>query len=204
MGEIRDTAIIDALRRQMSIAAAKQVVAAGNLANVNTPGYARARGRFHGGARATARRAAFRSTGTSESHLHGTVSEAVGTEEVDGLPMRRDGNNVQIDRELLTMSTAAGDFARAQTALAARFRWCATRSTKDADHAEPQCSHCRQRERPQRRARAHRSRGLEPGERGVDAQRRRATPYRRRDVVLGCRRREPVRRHAAGARAPPA
>ena len=50
------------------------------------------------------------------------MSEAVDTEEVDGLPMRRDGNNVQIDRELLTMSTAAGDFARAQTALAARFR----------------------------------------------------------------------------------
>jgi len=46
----------------------------------------------------------------------------VGTEEIDGLPQRRDGNNVQIDRELLTMSGAAGDFARAQTALAARFR----------------------------------------------------------------------------------
>ena len=79
MAEIRDTAIIDALRRQMAIAAAKQVVAAGNLANVK-----------------------------------GDQGELVA--------MRRDGNNVQIDRDLLTMSTAAGEFARAQTALAARFR----------------------------------------------------------------------------------
>ena len=42
--------------------------------------------------------------------------------EVEGLPARRDGNTVQIDRELLTMTSAAGDFARAQTALAAKFR----------------------------------------------------------------------------------
>ena len=43
-------------------------------------------------------------------------------------PMHRrmrpaDGNGeTQIDRELLTMTSAAGDFARAQTALAAKFR----------------------------------------------------------------------------------
>ena len=35
---------------------------------------------------------------------------------------RRDGNNVQLDRELLTMGRAAGDFTAAQTALAAKFR----------------------------------------------------------------------------------
>ena len=59
---------------------------------------------------------------TSAGHLPGTITDAVSTEEVEGLPLRRDGNNVQIDRELMTMSTAAGEFARAQTALAARFR----------------------------------------------------------------------------------
>ena len=32
------------------------------------------------------------------------------------------GNTVQLDRELLTMGRAAGDFAAAQTALAAKFR----------------------------------------------------------------------------------
>ena len=44
------------------------------------------------------------------------------TKEKEGLPERRDGNTVQIDRELLSMSAAAGEFARAQTALAAKFR----------------------------------------------------------------------------------
>jgi flagellar basal-body rod protein FlgB len=121
VGEIRDTAIIDALRRQMAIAAAKQVVAAGNLANVNTPGY-RARAVDFTAALERELGGTISLAGTAEGHLQGTVSEAVGTEEIKGLPMRRDGNNVQIDRELLTMSTAAGEFARAQTALAARFR----------------------------------------------------------------------------------
>ena len=39
-----------------------------------------------------------------------------------GSTSRRDGNNVQLDRELLTMTRAAGDFAAAQTALSAKFR----------------------------------------------------------------------------------
>lgn len=121
MAEIRDTAIIDALRRQMAIAAAKQVVAAGNLANVNTPGY-RARAVDFTAALERELGGGISLTGTSAGHLPGTITEAVSTEEVDGLPLRRDGNNVQIDRELMTMSTAAGEFARAQTALAARFR----------------------------------------------------------------------------------
>jgi flagellar basal body rod protein FlgB len=43
-------------------------------------------------------------------------------ENVEGLPARRDGNTVQIDRELLAMNRASGDFSKAQTALAAKFR----------------------------------------------------------------------------------
>jgi flagellar basal body rod protein FlgB len=39
VGDINDASIISALRRQMTIASARQVVAAGNLANVNTPGF---------------------------------------------------------------------------------------------------------------------------------------------------------------------
>jgi flagellar basal body rod protein FlgB len=35
---------------------------------------------------------------------------------------RRDGNTVQLDRELLAMTRASGEFAKAQTALAAKFR----------------------------------------------------------------------------------
>ena len=39
MSEISDAAIEAALRREMAVAVARQVVAAGNLANVDTPGY---------------------------------------------------------------------------------------------------------------------------------------------------------------------
>ena len=39
MNDISDGAIMAALGRQMTTAVAKQVVAAGNLANIDTPGY---------------------------------------------------------------------------------------------------------------------------------------------------------------------
>ena len=40
-----------------------------------------------------------------------------------GLAERRDGNNVQLDRELLGIYTrASGDFSAAQTVLSAKFR----------------------------------------------------------------------------------
>jgi flagellar basal body rod protein FlgB len=44
------------------------------------------------------------------------------SQEATGLQTRRDGNNVQLDRELLALGKAAGDFNSAQTILAAKFR----------------------------------------------------------------------------------
>ena len=38
MNDIREAAVLSALRQQMTIAAARQAVATGNLANVNTAG----------------------------------------------------------------------------------------------------------------------------------------------------------------------
>ncbi len=121
MSEIRDTAIIDALRRQMSIAAAKQAIAAGNLANVNTPGY-KARAVDFTAALERELGGSVSLTATQANHIEAPADASGSTVEVDGLPMRRDGNNVQIDRELLSMTSASGEFARAQTALAAKFR----------------------------------------------------------------------------------
>jgi flagellar basal-body rod protein FlgB len=113
---ISDAAVVEALRRQMTIAVAKQVASAGNLANVDTPGYKAKEVDFA----ATLRNklAAANSTFPAAAGPGGGVV----MQEVDGLPVRRDGNNVQLDRELLNMSRAAGDFSQAQTALAAKFR----------------------------------------------------------------------------------
>ena len=118
MSSISDSAVVDALRRQMTIAVAKQVASAGNLANVDTPGYKTKEVNFAETLKNTL------STKNSTFPVAGgdAVKGSVVMQDAEGLPERRDGNNVQLDRELLSMSRASGDFAAAQTALAAKFR----------------------------------------------------------------------------------
>lgn len=120
MNEISDKSLMTALGRQMSVAVAKQVVAAGNLANIDTPGY-RTRdlsfddlldGELH----------KIGLSVTAKGQIPSVAADGKSTAEVDGLQSRRDGNNVQLDRELMTMTRAAADFAAAQTALSAKFR----------------------------------------------------------------------------------
>ena len=120
VGEINDAAIVSALRRQMTVLAARQVVAAGNLANVNTPGYRSKEVSFDSALDEQLSSAGQLAT-TSSGHLPGSGSGPAVHDTAD-LAARRDGNNVQIDRELLAMSRASGEFAAAQTALAAKFR----------------------------------------------------------------------------------
>jgi flagellar basal-body rod protein FlgB len=121
MSEIpSDSAVLAALRQQMTLSAARQAVAASNLANVNTPGY-------------KARETDFSATLdgklggdtlrlTHAGHMASMEAPGPATKEAEGLAARLDGNTVQIDRELLAMTSAGGEFARAQTALAAKFR----------------------------------------------------------------------------------
>lgn len=119
-GITSDAEMMSALRRSLSLAATKQVVSASNLANLSTPGYKAQEVDFdqaleqHTGARLAV---------TNSRHLGGPPDGGapVPTREAD-LAARRDGNTVQLDRELLNMTRAAGEFARAQTALAAKFR----------------------------------------------------------------------------------
>lgn len=116
MSSINDSAVIDALRRQMTIAVARQVAHSGNLANVDTPGYKAKEVNFAETLKNTLTAANSTFPGA------GAPGGGIVMQEVEGLPVRRDGNNVQLDRELLSMSRAAGDFSAAQTALAAKFR----------------------------------------------------------------------------------
>jgi flagellar basal-body rod protein FlgB len=120
MNEISDDAIMKALGRQMNLAVAKQVVTTGNLANLDTPGYRTREIDFEQVLAREVGKATL--AGTSPAHSTGTAAERVAVKEVDGLQSRRDGNNVQLDRELLEMTRASGDFSKAQTALAAKFR----------------------------------------------------------------------------------
>jgi flagellar basal-body rod protein FlgB len=119
LSKINDSSVIDALRRQMAIAVAKQVASAGNLANVDTPGYKAKEVTFSDALRS---KLATPSNSTFPASRTANPAVDIGVKETEGLPARRDGNNVQLDRELLNMGRAAGDFSAAQTALAAKFR----------------------------------------------------------------------------------
>jgi flagellar basal-body rod protein FlgB len=122
VNDISDSGVINALRRQMTVSVAKQVAAAGNLANVDTPGYKAKDVASSFGDTLTAKlKPATNSTfGTGAPADSG--APVINMTEAEGLESRRDGNNVQHDRELLNMNKAGADFAAAQTALAAKFR----------------------------------------------------------------------------------
>jgi len=118
MDGISDSQLVSALRRQMTIAVAKQVASAGNLANVDTPEFKAVEVNFES---ALDERLAPPSA-THTKHFSTASPGAISTKEIQGVTPRRDGNTVQLDHELLTMNRAGGDFSAAQTALAAKFR----------------------------------------------------------------------------------
>ena len=121
MSQITDGAILAALGRQMTNAVQRQTVAASNLANLDTPGFhAREAAKFEDALDLELNLSG--PTKTNPLHLGSAAAGSTGTQEVEGLSARRDGNNVQLDRELLGLTRAAGDFSAAQTALAAKFR----------------------------------------------------------------------------------
>jgi flagellar basal-body rod protein FlgB len=123
MNDISDRSIMAALGRQLTMAVAKQTVTVGNLANLNTPGYKTQSVSFDSMLDEQVKGGPAMAV-TPPGHLAGVASAASGgqVEEVKGLDTRRDGNNVVLDRELLNLSRASGDFSKAQIALAAKFR----------------------------------------------------------------------------------
>jgi flagellar basal-body rod protein FlgB len=118
VNEINDAELIESLRRQMTKSVARQVAAAGNLANLDTPGYKAVEPSF---ADALDGQLALTKAGTSAG-LKAAADEPPRMKVIENATARRDGNTVEMDRELLTLSRAAGDFSAAQTALAAKFR----------------------------------------------------------------------------------
>jgi flagellar basal-body rod protein FlgB len=124
--ELSDAALVEALRRHMTVAVGRQVVASSNLANISTPGYRAKEVDFTRMLESQLNGGNLPLQTTEPGHLGGPMApgataDALPTRDIEG-GGRRDGNTVALDRELLTMTSAAGDFARAQTALAAKFR----------------------------------------------------------------------------------
>ena len=117
MNTIDDAALIEALRQQMTKSVARQVAAAGNLANVDTPNYKAVEPTFSDALKGQLAMAA-----TKPGHINPNDTAKPQVREIKDAVARRDGNTVELDRELLSMSRAGGDFAAAQTALAAKFK----------------------------------------------------------------------------------
>ena len=121
--EIRnDAAIMAALGRQMTRAVQRQAVAAGNLANADTPGYRTKEVQFADALDQELGTSAPVATNARHFGTGAVVTERPDPTDVKGLATRRDGNNVQMDRELLALNRAAADFSAAETVLAAKFR----------------------------------------------------------------------------------
>jgi flagellar basal-body rod protein FlgB len=118
---ISDNALAAILRRQMTLAAAQELVSAGNLANLSTPGY-KAQETFEAALDDAMSPVSLATTDARHIAIDEVGADGVATREVGGLTARRDGNTVQLDRELLSMARAGGEFKAAQTALAAKFR----------------------------------------------------------------------------------
>ena len=117
MNTIDDAALVEALRQQMTKSVARQVAASGNLANVDTPNFKAMEPSF-----ADALKGQLQMTATRANHINPGDANKAGMREIKDAVARRDGNTVELDRELLTMQRASGDFAAAQTALAAKFK----------------------------------------------------------------------------------
>ena len=116
MSGISDAEVVSALRRQMTIATARQVAAAGNLANIDTPNFKAVEVSF-----ADALDSKMAPVATQPGHVGEAAANPIRTQEIRDTPARRDGNTVVLDRELLTMNRASGDFSAAQTALAENY-----------------------------------------------------------------------------------
>ena len=117
MNTIDDAALVEALRQQMTKSVARQVAASGNLANVDTPNFKAMEPSF-----ADALKGQLQMTATRANHINPANPNTSGMREIQDAAARRDGNTVELDRELLTMQRASGDFSAAQTALAAKFK----------------------------------------------------------------------------------
>ena len=117
MNTIDDAALIESLRAQMTKSVARQVAAAGNLANVDTPNYNAVEPTF-----ADALKGQLQMTATRSGHINPGDASKPMMREIKDAVARRDGNTVELDRELLSMNRASGDFSQAQTALTAKFK----------------------------------------------------------------------------------
>lgn len=101
---------INLLQQALSGLARRQQAIAGNIANVDTPGYQRQDVNFEAGLRASLGQGGMQLAATDPHHLSGVSSgdsllqSALGTSQGSDHTGRNDGNNVDVDYEMTQMA----------------------------------------------------------------------------------------------------
>ena len=118
MSGLFDDAAPRFLTALMSVTVKQHGVAAANIANIDTPGYRAKALEFRRAFEAALGDDATGMARTVAGHMGGAgLSVAASLDEVTGLPIRNDGNNVSIDREMLALASASGRYNAAVTLL---------------------------------------------------------------------------------------
>ena len=118
---MNDASLMRVLGREMTRAVQRSAIASGNLANAETPGYRTKEVQF--AEALDGQLGGLSPMATHTRHLGAPNATGAGTVvDAEGKPASRDGNNVQLEHELLELSRSGSDFAAAQTVLAAKFR----------------------------------------------------------------------------------
>lgn len=114
------------MERFMDLAARRQTLIAGNIANVDTPEYKTVDINFEQELKAAVEGGGLSMKVTNSRHIPRKVDmqgRGEGTaQEVEGLTLRNDLNNVSIDREMAEMSTNALKFSTVAQLIATKFR----------------------------------------------------------------------------------
>lgn len=97
--------VMSLLARALDTEALRQRVIAHNIANLNTPGFKRSRVDFQSFMQAALDGSAGRLKQTDPRHLAGRAGDVAGpgVEIVRGTSQRADGNNVDLDREMVEL-----------------------------------------------------------------------------------------------------
>jgi flagellar basal-body rod protein FlgB len=104
--------IVSDLEHYLSLTTKRETVIAGNMANVDTPGYHTQDFNFE---------QALRRAGRSDAEGAGSPVNAISLQQVPGLLERPDGNNVDLDREAMLLSEVQLQAQMGTQLLKARF-----------------------------------------------------------------------------------
>ena len=111
------------MERFLDLSVQRQALISSNLANVDTPGYKTVDLSFEQELRDATASEGSRLETTNSGHLAiGTETHSASVKQVEGLTVRNDMNNVNVDREMAQVSTNAMKFSMVAQLLAGKFK----------------------------------------------------------------------------------